>query len=414
MGTRVAGLLGNLPCPLIACARGSDLRSRLPGRGPWRRLESLALRRACRRSAGVAAASLDMVRWAASRGVAGDRLFVSYPAFDLSWAAGDAAEPRGPEAPPAVLTVARLTRQKRVDVVLRAAAEARSRVPGLRCTVVGDGPERGRLEGTRLGAGPRRPGELHRVPAPALGGPARRVPPGHGLRPRQRRRGAGQRLPRGRRLRPAERRRRRRRDAGGHPPRAHGVAGAGRRSGRPQPGAWSTCSRTTRRGGAWGGRRASGSSGSSASRPWAGARPRWWRAVIVRRASAPRAAVTTAGLDPSASGREPSREAEDDLRDLAGGALVVLAGKAARLSRGAFLLGGHAALRPRGDGALLDGLGGLLRPQHPGPLRAAARRRLPGHRRPRRGGPGAGRAPPSPPDCCWPPARASPWPPWPP
>lgn len=147
MGTRVAGLLGRLPCPLIACARGSDLRSRLPGRGPWRRLESLALRRACRRSAGVAAASLDMVRWAASRGVDADRLFVSYPAFDLAWAAGAAAAPRGPEAPPALLTVARLTRQKRVDVVLRAAAEALPRVPGLRGTVVGDGPERGRLEG---------------------------------------------------------------------------------------------------------------------------------------------------------------------------------------------------------------------------------------------------------------------------
>ena len=147
MGTRVAGLLGRLPCPLITCARGSDLRTRLPGRGPWRRLESAALRRACRRSAGVAAASLDMVRWAASRGVAADRLFVSYPAFDLSWAGVAAAEPRGHEAPPAVLTVARLTRQKRVDVVLRAVAAARSRVPGLRCTVVGDGPERGRLEG---------------------------------------------------------------------------------------------------------------------------------------------------------------------------------------------------------------------------------------------------------------------------
>ena len=146
MGTRVAGLPGNLPCPLIACARGSDLRTRLPGRGPGRRLESVALRRACRRSAGVAAASLDMVRLAASRGVDGDRLFVSYPAFDLSWAAGGAGEPRGAAAPPAVLTVARLTRQKRVGVVLRAVAAAGSRVPGLRCTVVGDGPERGRLE----------------------------------------------------------------------------------------------------------------------------------------------------------------------------------------------------------------------------------------------------------------------------
>ena len=42
-------------------------------------------------------------------------------------------------------------------------------------------------------------------------------------------------------------------------------------------------------------------------------------------------------MDPAASGPEPSRGAEDDLRDLAGGALVVLAGKAARISRGAFL-----------------------------------------------------------------------------
>ena len=47
--------------------------------------------------------------------------------------------------------------------------------------------------------------------------------------------------------------------------------------------------------------------------------------------------MTTAGLDPAAAGREPSQGAEDDLRDLAGGALVVLAGKAARISRGAFL-----------------------------------------------------------------------------
>ncbi len=143
MGTRVAGLLSHLPCPLITSARGSDLRTRLPGRGPWRRLESLALRRAYRRSAGIAAASRGMARLAASRGVEEDRLFVSYPAFDFTWSAGDAGE-LGASA--SVLTVARLTRQKRVDVVLRAVAAAAERVPGLSCTVVGDGPERGRLE----------------------------------------------------------------------------------------------------------------------------------------------------------------------------------------------------------------------------------------------------------------------------
>lgn len=146
MGTRVAGLLSHLPCPLITSARGSDLRTRLPGRGPWRRLESLALRRAYRRSAGVAAASRGMARLAASRGVEADRLFVSYPAFDFTWSAGGPVEPGGPGTPASVLTVARLTRQKRVDVVLRAVAAAAAQMPGLSCTVVGDGPERGRLE----------------------------------------------------------------------------------------------------------------------------------------------------------------------------------------------------------------------------------------------------------------------------
>ncbi len=44
-----------------------------------------------------------------------------------------------------VLTVARLTSAKRVDVVIRATARARAAVPGLRLEIVGDGPERAAL-----------------------------------------------------------------------------------------------------------------------------------------------------------------------------------------------------------------------------------------------------------------------------
>ena len=59
MGTRVAGLLsevGTPHVPLISCARGTDLRSRLPGRSLGRRLESLPQRRAYERSSAIAAA----------------------------------------------------------------------------------------------------------------------------------------------------------------------------------------------------------------------------------------------------------------------------------------------------------------------------------------------------------------------
>lgn len=147
MGTRVAGLFGRLPCPLVSCARGSDIRTRLPGRGPWRRLESVPQRRAYRRSAAIAAACRDLKRLAVERGLDGSRIFVSHSAFDFDRLAQLAAALAGvaPE-PLAVLTVARLTAQKRVDVVLRAVARVARQVPGVRYAVVGDGPERGRLE----------------------------------------------------------------------------------------------------------------------------------------------------------------------------------------------------------------------------------------------------------------------------
>lgn len=148
MGTRVAALLSRLPCPLISCARGSDIRTRLPPRGPWRRLEGLVQRRAYRRSVGVAAACGDLLTYAVAQGVDEQRLFVSHSAFDFARLDGMSASLDGIEREPStVLTVARLTRQKRVDVVLRAVALARKEIPELRLVIVGDGPERLRLEG---------------------------------------------------------------------------------------------------------------------------------------------------------------------------------------------------------------------------------------------------------------------------
>ena len=147
MGTRVAGMISELPCPLITCARGSDIRTRLPAAGLWRRVEAVLQRRAYQRSAGIAAACGDLAKYAADQGVATQRLFISHSAFDFSRlesmtaSLGDVSRSEA-----TVLTVARLSKQKRVDVLLRAIALARAYVPALRLVVVGDGPQRGRLQ----------------------------------------------------------------------------------------------------------------------------------------------------------------------------------------------------------------------------------------------------------------------------
>lgn len=147
MGTRVAGLLRSLPCPLITCARGSDIRTRLPPTGPWRWLESHPQRRAYRQSWAIAAASKELRDYAATHGIEPKRLFLSPSAFDFSRMDAVSQSLQDVQREPAhVLTVARLTRQKRVDVVLRAIAIARQQRPELRYTVVGDGPEASALQ----------------------------------------------------------------------------------------------------------------------------------------------------------------------------------------------------------------------------------------------------------------------------
>jgi phosphatidylinositol alpha-1,6-mannosyltransferase len=54
--------------------------------------------------------------------------------------------PRSPSRPPTVVTVGRLVPKNGVDTLLRAVSLLRSDLPGLQCRIVGDGPERARLE----------------------------------------------------------------------------------------------------------------------------------------------------------------------------------------------------------------------------------------------------------------------------
>jgi glycosyltransferase involved in cell wall biosynthesis len=148
MGTRVAALTAKLNCALITCARGSDIRTRLPPSNTWRHMEGRLQRRAYSRSAGIAAACHDLRAYAMARGIDGKRIFVSHSAFDFDRLDGLAGSLQGMEREPAtLLTVARLTKQKRVDVLLRAVALAVGDVADLRLVIVGDGPERARLEG---------------------------------------------------------------------------------------------------------------------------------------------------------------------------------------------------------------------------------------------------------------------------
>ena len=156
MATRVAGLPGiDRGLPVISSIRGTDIRTRLPGRGPLRRLESIPQRRCYRRSAAIAAASEYLREVAVSKGLAGEPIFVSFSAVpeELERIAGEGpSSPSLPALPEkvgagsTVLTVARLTRQKRVDVGIAAMEIVQRRFPGAGYTIVGDGPERPRLE----------------------------------------------------------------------------------------------------------------------------------------------------------------------------------------------------------------------------------------------------------------------------
>ena len=167
VATRVAGLVGELDgkgLPVVSCMRGTDIVSRLPGKGLWARLESIPQRRCYNNSTAVAAASEYLKQVAVSKGIDGDKIFINPSGFDFGQLEGYQYDPdRLLKKHPflagrkVVLTVARLTAQKRVDLMVRAVAQLATRVPDLCYVVVGDGPQRLRLRRlvAELGVGDR-------------------------------------------------------------------------------------------------------------------------------------------------------------------------------------------------------------------------------------------------------------------
>jgi glycosyltransferase involved in cell wall biosynthesis len=83
----------------------------------------------------------DLVR----RGVAEDRIHVTYPGVDVDWFTPDAAVARA--ATPTFLYVGRLKRYKGLETAVRAVAEARRRGCAVRLDIAGDGDDRERLAG---------------------------------------------------------------------------------------------------------------------------------------------------------------------------------------------------------------------------------------------------------------------------
>src|SRR5207247_9439132 len=69
------------------------------------------------------------------------------------WRRRFAEAPRRGSRPPTVLCVARMYPRKRLDVLLRAGARLRGRIPGVRVRIVGDGPESARLRALSAGLG---------------------------------------------------------------------------------------------------------------------------------------------------------------------------------------------------------------------------------------------------------------------
>jgi glycosyltransferase involved in cell wall biosynthesis len=129
-----AGMAAPPEAPLILTVHGTDAvllaRSRLVG------LAAGPLFRRARVVTAVSASTASVIAQATGRAI--DRVYVQPMPIDTAryerWSRGGSG----------LLLVARLTRQKRVDLALQALTLVRD--PALRLTVIGDGPERGGLE----------------------------------------------------------------------------------------------------------------------------------------------------------------------------------------------------------------------------------------------------------------------------
>jgi len=136
----VYGALGTGRVPLVSTKHNDD-RFRL---GPFRHVERLitrkaakviaiteALRRFCVDRVGLPAAKVEVVHY-------------GLDALPPGW--GDAGDVPLPDDARVLLCVGRLAEQKGVDVAVRALARVREQVPSAVLVVLGEGPERPRLE----------------------------------------------------------------------------------------------------------------------------------------------------------------------------------------------------------------------------------------------------------------------------
>ncbi len=143
---------GKLPCPFVTYVHGQLADEARFERGLvalWMRLQARAERRSAQRADRV----LTVSRFARGRlcelyGLPLSRVGVVPPAFDASrWRrALDHAERDPDRARSTVLSVARMYPRKNLEMLVRAADLLRDRIPGLRVRLIGDGPERRRLE----------------------------------------------------------------------------------------------------------------------------------------------------------------------------------------------------------------------------------------------------------------------------
>ncbi len=154
----VYGVLGAGGTPLVSTKHNDD-RFRL---GPYRLVE-----RAITRRAGRVIAITDALRRFLVDGVGLPERkveVVHYGLDDLPPAWGDAGDVPLPAGARVLLCVGRLADQKGVDVAVRAVAHVRERVPEAVLVVLGEGPERARLEAL-AGDGVQLPGRVGDVAA---------------------------------------------------------------------------------------------------------------------------------------------------------------------------------------------------------------------------------------------------------
>jgi glycosyltransferase involved in cell wall biosynthesis len=145
-------LAGRLPVPFVAYIHGILADEARFERGlvaASMRLQSRAESASVRRATRV----LTVSRYARNRisdiyGLEPERIAVVPPALDVArWRAALEAHVGRRNPGPTVLCVARMYPRKNIASLVRAAALLRTRVPGVRVRIVGDGPERLRLEG---------------------------------------------------------------------------------------------------------------------------------------------------------------------------------------------------------------------------------------------------------------------------